>query len=88
MPEDIALMAKLQLSMLENAKADLKSGKISDWGSFCDASGGYFIAEANEFDLFNGILQYYPYISFDAKPILSVDQVIESIKKAMEMKSK
>jgi hypothetical protein len=83
MPQDPVMMAKLQLSLLEGAKADLKSGKIIDWGSYSDASGGYLIVEGNESDLFNGILKYYPYISFDAKPVLSVDQVIEAINKIM-----
>jgi hypothetical protein len=83
MPEDPAMMMKLQLSLLEGVKANLKSGKMIDWGSYCDASGGYFIAEGNESDLFNGILKWYPYISFDAKPVLSVDQVIGAISKAM-----
>jgi hypothetical protein len=89
MPQDPVMMAKLQLSLLEGAKADMKSGKITDWGSFNDASGGYFIAEGNESDIYNGILKYYPYISFDAKAVVSVDQVIESINKIMvEMKPK
>jgi len=59
MPEDPAMMAKLQLSLLEVARANLKSGKMIDWGSYCDASGGY------------------------CKPVLSVDQVIGAIDKAM-----
>jgi len=83
MPQDPVMMAKMQISMLEGVKADLKSGKMSDWGSFSDASGGYFIAEGTESDLFNGILKWYPYISFDAKPVLSVDQVIGAINKVM-----
>jgi len=83
MPPDPSMMAKLQLSLLEEAKASLKSGKIIDWGSYCDASGGYCIAEGNESELFYQLLKWYPYISFDAKPVLSVEQVIEAIRKAM-----
>jgi len=83
MPEDPAMMAKLQLSLLEEARANLKSGKMIDWGSYCDASGGYYIADGNESELFDQILKWYPYISFDAKPVLSVDQVIGAINKAM-----
>ena len=36
MPPDPTMMANLQLSMLEEAKANLKSGKTIDWGSYCD----------------------------------------------------
>ena len=83
MPPDLATMAKLQLSMLEGAKENLKSGKMIDWGSYCDASGGYCIAEGNESELFDQLLKWYPYITFDAKPVLNVDQVIGAIKKVM-----
>jgi hypothetical protein len=83
MPQDPAMMANLQLAMLEGVKAFLKSGKIIDWGSYFDASGGYFIAEGNESELFDQMLKWYPYISFDGKPVLNVDQVIEAINKAM-----
>ena len=89
MPPYLATMAKLQLSMLEGAKENLKSGKMIDWGSYCDASGGYCIAEGNESELFDQLLKWYPYITFDAKPVLNVDQVIGAIKKVMiESKSK
>jgi len=89
MPPDPVMMAKLQLSMLEEAKASLKSGKMIDWGSYFDASGGYCIAEGNESELFDQLLKWYPYITFDAKPVLNVDQVIGAIKKVMiESKSK
>ena len=57
MPPDLTMMAKLQLSMLEEAKANLKSGKMIDWGSYCDASGGYCIAEGNESELFDQLLK-------------------------------
>ncbi|MCJ7443874.1 MAG: hypothetical protein MUO26_04985 [Methanotrichaceae archaeon] len=83
MPQDPAMMAKLQLSMLEGVKASLKSGKLTDWGSYCDASGGYCVMEGNEAEIFDEILKWYPYVSFDAKPVLSVDQVIGGINKAM-----
>jgi hypothetical protein len=83
MPEDPAMMANLQLTLLEEARANLKSGKMIDWGSYCDASGGYYIMDGNESELFDQILKWYPYISFDAKPVLSVDQVIGAINKAM-----
>jgi hypothetical protein len=83
MPPDLAMMAKLELSMLEGVKESLKSGNIIDWGSYCDASGGYCIAEGDESELFDQLLKWYPYITFDAKPVLSVEQVIEAIRKVM-----
>jgi len=75
--------AKLWLSLLEMIKADMKAGKVKDWGNCCDGSGGYAIREeANEADLFAAMLRWVPYVSFDAKPVITVDQTVESIKKA------
>jgi hypothetical protein len=74
---------KLWLSMLESVKADLKSGAMSDWGICCDDSGGYAFAETDEKMLHSTILKWMPFVSFDIKPVLSVDQTMESIKRAV-----
>lgn len=81
-PADPEERAKLWLSMLEMVKAELNSGESIDWGEYCDASGGYSISEGNDADLFTGVLRWMPYIIFDVKPVLTVDQVMESVKKA------
>jgi len=73
---------KLWLSMLEMVKADLSAGLVKDWGMCSDASGGYAIIESSEVDLYTGLLKWIPHVSFDVKPVLAVDQVLESIKKA------
>jgi len=86
-PEDPEKRTKLWLSMLEMVKTELSTGGLTDWAEFCDLSGGYSIAEANEADLFTSLLRWNPYIIFDIKPVLTSDQVIESIKKA-EAKAK
>jgi hypothetical protein len=73
---------KLWMSMLELVKADLKSGALSDWGMCSDSSGGYGFAETDEKTLHTTILRWIPYVSFDIKPVLTVDQIIDSIKRA------
>jgi len=73
---------KLWMSMLELVKADIKSGALSDWGMCSDASGGYAFAETDEKALHTTILRWMPYVIFDIKPVLTVDQIIESIKRA------
>ncbi len=73
--------AKLNLAMFEWIKADLNSGKFTDWGEFCDASGGYSIFEGNEAELFTELLRWMPYFTLEAKPVLNIDQTIESIKR-------
>ena len=82
-PSDPEERAKLWVSMLEMVKADMLAGRIKDWGNCADGSGGYAIREeASEAEFFTSILKWMPYVTFDAKPVITVDQTIESIKRA------
>ena len=82
-------MKALQL-MNEMVKEEIATGEIIDWGEYCDVSGGYTICEANDVtELYGGLMKYWPYVDFDAKPVLTIDQVIEATNKAVaEMKGK
>jgi len=71
------------LSMLEMVKADVKAGITKDWGCVAGGDSGYSIVEAaNETELFTRLLNWMPYVHFEVEPVLTVDQTIESIKKA------
>ncbi len=73
---------KLWISMLELVKADIKSGALGDWGMCSDSSGGYAFAETDEKTLHTTILRWMPYVNFNIKPVMTADQVIDSIKRA------
>jgi len=75
--------AKVWLTFLEWLKAEKKAGLFTDWGVCCDGSSGYCLAETNEASLHSTLLKYQPYIIFNARPVLSIEQAIESIKKAV-----
>jgi hypothetical protein len=75
---------KLLLSMLEMVKQDIQGGKVKDWGNFPGESGGYSIMEeASETDLLTSLLKFMPYVTFEVKPVLTVDQTIESYRRAV-----
>ena len=80
-PLDPEERVKLWLSMLNMVKADLETGAFTDWGICYDTSAGYAFSELSEQDLYEVMLKWMPYVEFDVKPVLDVDQVIESIKK-------
>jgi hypothetical protein len=77
-------------STSEMVKAGIKSGEIMDWREYCDGSGGYAIAAGDDAaDLYAGLMKWWPYVEFDAKPVLTIDQVIESTNRAVaEAKTK
>ena len=74
--------------MLENVKADLKSGRFTDWGAYSEINGGYCVAEGTETDVFTSLLKWIPYVIFEVKPVLSVDQVIAANKPVAKSKAK
>lgn len=75
---------KLHLSMLEMVKADLSVRVKNDWGMAAGGDFGYSIYEAaNEAEVFTNLLKYMPYVHFEVVPVLTIDQTIESIKKAV-----
>lgn len=74
---------KLWLSMLEMVKIEMQTGKLVDWGNCSDGSAGYAIWDGvSEEELFTSMLKWMPYVDFDSKSVLSVDQTINSIKRA------
>jgi hypothetical protein len=75
--------AKLLFSLLEMTKQDLQSGKLKDWGTVPGEAAGYAVKEAaSEADVLTDSLKFMPYVIFDVKPVLTVDQTIEAFKKA------
>jgi hypothetical protein len=83
MPDDPVKMAKLNLSLLEMVKADLKLGSIADWGNYCNGFSGYCLKEGTEADILLGLLKYMPYVLFDVRPVVNVDQSIDAINKVV-----
>lgn len=84
-PEDPVKLAKLYLSHMELVKADLKSGKLTDFGQYSNGSSGYILIEGNENDVFTTLMKWLPYVEFDVKPIVNVDQTIDAINRALSM---
>jgi len=66
--------------LLNMVKDDLESGKLKDWGSFPGEHAGYCIIEGTEQDILRGTERYVPYVRFKTHTVLSLSQVLESMK--------
>jgi hypothetical protein len=84
--EDYANLLKITLSLLEMVKAGMKSNKITDWGAYCDMRTGYMIIEGTQDEIMPELLKYMPYVLFDVKPVVNVDQAIEAVKATQYLK--
>jgi len=83
-PVDAEARVKGWLSMLEMVKAEMKAGETKDWGCAAGGDCGYSISEAaSETELFTRLLKWMPYVHFEVEPVLTVEQTIESINKAV-----
>ena len=72
---------KFVARILIETKADLEAGIMKDWGSFIDGSGGYCIYEApSEADIFSSLHRWAPHVDFDARQVLTVEQLLEARK--------
>ena len=83
LPKSPEEMMKLWQLSLEMTKADMKAGKTKDWGITSDLSEGYAIAEfANDAEAAAEAMKWMSTLNLSAKPVLTVDQCLEMVKKA------
>ena len=75
---------KLQLGMMQMVKEDISKGVHKDWGMSINGSMGYAISELAEKELYATMMRFMPYIAFEIYPVLSADDVINILQKAME----
>lgn len=83
LPTDPKELMGMQMKMLENTKQGLDTGQMIDWGSFVGEFKGYGIAEGTAKDMAKATAQFAPYVIFNFKEVLSVDEVLETIKSMM-----
>lgn len=79
-PEDPKERIRRDTMLLNMVKEDLESGRIKDWGVFPGEHAGFAICEGTEQDLLIGLGRYDPFIKFKTHSVISLSQVMESIK--------
>ena len=79
-PED---RGKFVMKMLDDVKEEMQSGKITDWGTCIDGSGGYSVYEVpSDRDVFDSLQKWVPHVTYDVRQVLTVQQLIEARKGA------
>ena len=81
-PTDSKERAAAWGAMLDMIKQDIKEGKASDWGCFVGEPRGYTIGDQSDVDLTIDLQRFFPFITFQVFPVMSVEQV-EEVTKAM-----
>jgi len=79
-PEEIV---KIGCSLCGMVKADLKAGKLKEWGVDPSGWSGYAVSERlSETELSVVLQKYETHVHFEITPVLTVDQYVESVTKA------
>ena len=63
--------------MIEMVKQDIKEGILLDWGSCLGELKGYAVAKSDPVDLGKNLQRYAPYVVFEVRQVLSVDETME-----------
>jgi len=81
MPKDPEERGKLLGSMLEMTKKSIESGEVKMWGLSATGGCGFTITDREPKELLANSMKYAPYIKSEAKPMLSIDEVADVMKK-------
>jgi hypothetical protein len=83
-PADAKERGAMWLAMTETIKQDLAAGKDTDWGCFVGELKGYAITEEDEVTVMKDLQRFFPFVTFKAHSVATVDQVAEVAKSLTE----
>ena len=79
-PVDPEERRKLIMSMAEGVKKDLASKKFIMWGISAGGGQGFAVSQMEPKEIYTAIASYFPYITFEIIPMLSIDEMIDAMK--------
>jgi hypothetical protein len=79
-PLDPEERMKLIMGMAEGIKKDLESGAIKMWGISAGGARGFSITEREPKEIYVSTAKYFPHINFEVRPMLSIDEMIDTMK--------
>ena len=83
-PTDPKERMKLTMTHCEMVKKGIDSGRTKMWGINPGGNHGFSISDADEKEIFAMIAQYIPHVKFKIEPMLSIDEVIATLKSMMK----
>lgn len=82
-PPDPNEKAEINMKLRDMTKRGIDNGQVKAWGCSVDGINGYSIVEGTGTELYAGMRQFYPYITFQAQEILTLEEVEEAEKLEM-----
>jgi len=85
-PADPAERIKLTMTRCEMVKKGVDSGKTKMWGMNPGGNHGFSVTDGDEKEIFATIAQYIPHVKFKVESMLSIDEVIATLKAMMKQR--
>jgi hypothetical protein len=79
-PADPAERMKQTLTFCEMVKESIDNGKMKMWGINPGGNHGFAITDEDEKDILARASQYIPHVKFKVESMLSIDEVIATLK--------
>ena len=79
-PSDQQERVKLIMSMAQRVKESVDSGETKLWGVDVAGGKGFSISEMKSKEVFANLNTYAPYITFEVREMLSIDEMIGVMK--------
>ena len=79
-PVDPTERMKHTMTLLEMVKKGLAEGHLKMWGMNPGANHGFAVTDTDEKDIFATVAQYIPHVKFEVEPMLSVEEIMETLK--------
>jgi hypothetical protein len=83
-PPDPEERRKLIMSMSQEVKESVDSGKTKMWGMSVGGGCGFSVHEGDEKEIYAIALGLFPHVKFEVKPMLSIDEVIGVMKEMQQ----
>jgi len=83
-PADPKERAAMWAPMVQGIKQRIAAGTTKDWGCFAGGMKGFTIHEGDEMTVSNAVQSFIPYVKFDVRQLISIDQLgelVENLKK-------
>jgi hypothetical protein len=79
-PSDQQERVKAIMVMAERVKKDVDSGDTKLWGINVAGGNGFSVSEKSPKEVFGYLNTYTPYIKFEVRQMLTIDEMIEVMK--------
>jgi hypothetical protein len=83
-PVDPVERMKHTMTMCEMVKKSMDSGEMKMWGMNPGGNHGFAVTDNDEKAIFGGNAQYIPHVKFKVESMLSIDEVIATLKAIQE----